>query len=636
MCGIAGSVRWSNVDPARRESELHRMTRALKHRGPDGEGFLIRGPVALGHRRLAIIDLATGQQPLANEDGEVAVTFNGEIYNFQELRTELQHAGHVFRTRSDTEVIVHAYEQWGADCVKRFRGMFAFAIADFRSRKVFLARDQLGIKPLFYRVGKGYFAFGSELLALREVDDAPPAGDLRAINDYLRFAYIPEPRTIYRDVKLLPPAHSLELTFDGQVSQPRRYWTLRFAPAASRSEAAWLDEFGQVVRDSVQAHLVSDVPFGVFLSGGIDSTLIACQMSQLLQSRVQAFCIGFNEEKYSEVQYARQAADRCGIDLHVEIVQPEVEKLVTELAAHYGQPFADSSALPTWHVSRLARQHVPMVLSGDGGDEFFGGYGRYDVWMQPSGRTLRREIAELALSPLHMHHTLRRLAQRLLMPATKRRQDWQRQMSRFWGNRQRDIFRQELRSLAASPCDRFDEACQDAEHADRLGYAQYVDIQTYLPGDILTKVDIASMCHGLEVRPPLVDVRVAEFAATLPMDQRFSPAAGDAPSVLKPLPKRWLSKQGFPADFVHRKKMGFGIPEIEWLTRGAPLRKTYEQVVLDRSARLHQILDSNEIASLTEAFDRTQRASSCLWSLLVLGLWLEHNAAITFGGGSTS
>src|SRR5437588_7956058 len=379
MCGIAGIIRWQPA--ALQPDEIDRMTSAISHRGPDGVGFLRRDGVALGHRRLAIIDPELGHQPMADEEENLWVIYNGEMYNFPELRDELAGRGHRFVTRSDTEVVIHAYQEWGPECVRRFRGMFAFALADFRKRKLLLARDHFGIKPLYYRVAKYYLAFASELSALRRVDADPPHGNLEAVDYFLRFQYIPTPHTIYRDTFKLPPANYLMVDFDGNVEGPTRYWDLRFKPRHGLSDQQWEAEAAEVIHDSVKAHLISDVPFGVFLSGGTDSSIVASEMSRILKEPVQAFSIGFQEKQYSEVPYAEQVAEQCHINLRTEFVQEDMLAILPELIAHYGEPFGDSSAVATWYVSRLARERVPMVLSGDGGDEGFAGYDNYERWL---------------------------------------------------------------------------------------------------------------------------------------------------------------------------------------------------------------------------------------------------------------
>jgi asparagine synthase (glutamine-hydrolysing) len=625
MCGIAGIIRWS--EPLR-DGEIERMTKAIDHRGPDGVGFLRRDSVALGHRRLAIIDPETGQQPMPNQDETVWLSYNGEMYNFHELRDELEQKGHTFDTRSDTEVVIRAYEEWGPECVKRFRGMFAFALADFRQRKLLLARDHFGIKPLYYRVNKDYFAFASELAALRKVDDGPPAGNLDAVELFLRFQYIPTPHTIYQDVFKLPPASYMVVDFDGKLTGPTRYWDFSFQPQTGLTDNEWLERAETVIHDSVKAHLVSDVPFGVFLSGGIDSSLVASQMSRILKHPVQAFSIGFEEKQYSELPYAEQVAEQCGIELRTEIVREDTLKILPDLVAHYGEPFGDSSAIPTWYVSRLAREHVPMVLSGDGGDEGFAGYPTYEWWLSNSPLKQARDSAH----DLHLRAAfwyLRRAARQYLAQGTLNNvSEWQRLFLFMHEPERRTLWRDEFQGLVGRGCEVFEEADARARKLGRLSYAQYLDFQTYLPCDILTKVDVASMYHGLEVRTPLIDVRVLELAASLPVKQR-SRRNGSGEVTGKYLLKKLLG-QTFPPEFLHRKKQGFSIPRDTWFRAGQSGRKMIEQIILDRQSRLYDWFKPERVRAQLEIHSDTSDNSGPLWLLLVLGIWLEQNPEVHF------
>lgn len=604
------------------------MTEAIDHRGPDGVGFLRRDNVAIGHRRLAIIDPELGQQPMSNEDETVWLTYNGEMYNFQELRAELEARGHRFETHSDTEVAIRAYEEWGPECVRKFRGMFAFAMADFRKRRLFLARDHFGIKPLYYRLGDGYFAFASELPALRKIDDTAPAGNLAAVELFLRYQYVPTPHTIYKDVHKLPPANYLVVDFDGKVTGPVRYWDFSFQPQNGLSDDEWLERAESVIHESVKAHLVSDVPFGVFLSGGIDSSLVASQMSRILKQPVQAFAIGFNEKQYSELPYAEQVADRCGIQLHTEIVREDTLKILPDLISHYGEPFGDSSAIPTWYVSRLAREHVPMVLSGDGGDEGFAGYPTYQWWLENS----RLAKARQSFSQMHFRAAfwyLRRAAREYFAQGTLNNvSEWQALFTFLHEAERRELWRDEFQPLVGQRCDLFDQSSARARKQDRLSFAQYLDFQTYLPCDILTKVDVASMYHGLEVRTPLIDLRVLELAASLPGRQR-SRRNGSGEITGKYLLKKVLGKT-FPNEFLHRRKQGFSIPRDQWFYEGQSGRKMLEQIVLDPQSRLYQWFKPESVRAQLQNHSENSDRSGPLWLLLVLGIWLEQNPDVSF------
>ncbi len=618
MCGIAGIVNFSGQTPS---SELiEAMTSLQRHRGPDGQGIVRRDGVALGHRRLSIIDVAGGHQPMTNETEQIWLTFNGEIYNYRELRQELVTAGHVFRTESDSEVIVHAYEQWGEQCVQRLRGMFAFGIVDFETRRVFMARDHLGIKPLFYRVGPGYLAFASELSPLLSLESRLPPISTQAMDYFLRYRYIPAPNTIYQGISRLPPAHSWSAQLDGASRLLREYWQFSFQPQEDLADDQWLEQFAEVLDESVSAHLVADVPFGAFLSGGVDSTLIVAAMARQMGRPVQAFSIGFQDEAYSELRHARKAAETLGVELHTEIVQPDVVAILDDLFARYGEPFADTSAIPTWCVSRLAREHVPMVLSGDGADEAFAGYTRYEAFARDN---LMQDLLGLVRHP---KRSLRHLAARLSGTWPDRLQRWQqRYVGVFDEQARRSLWRPEFQALVGVPCSAFTTAHRAGRKLESLAYAQYLDLKTYLPGDILTKVDVASMCHGLEVRTPFTDHRVIEFAATLPRCWRQA-RQGTRGTTLKPLPKYHLS-QKFPDSFVHRPKQGFAIPETAWLRQGTPIRDRLDDLLQSPNCSLHDYFSSQRIRHLVTEFDQDGRHATKLWLLMILGIWMEQRTA---------
>lgn len=627
MCGIAGIIRFDGHAPD--GDELLRMTQALAHRGPDGHGMMIREGVGLGHRRLSIIDLEGGRQPMANEDQSVWATFNGEIYNFRRLKRELESAGHQFVTDCDTEVIVHGYEQWGAACVERFRGMFAFAVVDFRRQRAMLARDHFGIKPLYYRPSPHGLAFASELEALRRMDDPPRRGSLTAVEMFLRLQYIPTPLTIYDDVFKLPPAHRIEFSLRGASAAaivPQRYWQLEFAPQRNRDERQWLDQLDQMVSRAVSDSLVSDVPFGVFLSGGIDSTLVAQKMRDQLGSDVRAFSIGFDEQDYNELPYARQAARQLGLQWEYEIVRPDALAVLPDLLRHYGEPYGDSSAIPTWYVCRLARRHVPMVLSGDAGDEAFGGYGSYRSWMESldernaarRGRPWwKKAVLGLLLAAGYNHDA--RLDCNV--------QPWLDRVGYIHAPWRRRLWRDDFAELVDRPCELFSRAAAEAPRCDPLSFVQFLDFQTYLPCDILTKVDVASMYHALEVRPSLLDVELVETAARLPVEMRMrSGPEGRIPKyALKALLQRTFS-----AEFVHRRKQGFAIPRDRWFLPGGPLRRRLEELVSERQSPLVELLRGEAIVEMMHEHSPRNDRSGPLWLLLVLGLWLEQHPDVSF------
>ncbi len=625
MCGIAGIVRWNGMFS--NHFEIERMTAAVAHRGPDGCGFLRCDNVALGHRRLAIIDPRGGHQPMSNADETVWITYNGEMYNYRELKEELRQKGHKFVTNSDTEVVIQAYQEWGVECLSKFRGMFAFGLADIHKRKLFLARDHFGIKPLYYRVGNGYLAFASELAALREVDDAVPAGSLWALELYLRYQYIPTPHTIYRNVYKLPTASYLLLDFDGPAGEPVTYWDLNFRAEKGISEQDWEAQADAIIGDSVRAHLVADVPFGVFLSGGIDSSLVALKMSQILERPVQAFAIGFKEERYSELPFAEQVAKRCGIELHTQVIEGNSLDFLPELIAHYGEPFGDSSAVPTWHVSRLAREQVPMVLSGDGGDEGFAGYISYQDWLKIDP-VLRARLDFPTRPRASFYWARQALRTRLTSGSWHDLAAWQNALYYLDESSRYALWRPEHHSLVSRGCEIFEQAGRKARNNDRVAYAQYLDYQTYLPCDILTKVDVASMYHGLEVRTPLIDLRVVELAQRLPLDQRVG-KNGSVERTPKYLLKKILGKT-FPPEFIHRRKQGFGIPRDVWFLPGQSPRKFLDAVLLDPGSRLHEFFNPQEVRTHLEVHSHSRDNSNALWLLLVLGIWLGQNPQVSF------
>lgn len=618
MCGIAGIVgKQMRHD---REGAVRRMTQRIAHRGPDGEGFFHDRRFSFGHRRLSIIDLESGKQPLANEDESIWLTFNGEIYNYRELREQLRAAGHVFKTQSDSEVIVHAYEQWGPDCVERFRGMFAFGLVDKNTNRLMLARDQLGIKPLYYRCSQQRTAFSSELPAVLQAFEDTPKINLQSIDYFLRYRYIPAPDTAYDGIHKLPPATYQIYDLEGKKLWEREYWKLTYQPEHGRSDEEWTEQFEEVLMDSVRAHLVADVPFGAFLSGGIDSTLIVAMMAKLLNKEVRAYTIDFDEQPFSERKFATEAAQQLGVSLQHDVVRPDLLGTLQELFNGYGEPFADTSAVPTRWVSELARRDVPMVLSGDGADEGFAGYHRYARWMDAS---LWSDTRKILKAPKRLLRCLMASAQ--LGVTTRRRQRWEQDFVGVFQRRWRQqLWQPDHHELIDRPCPAFVAAAQEVKHLDKLTFAQHLDIKTYLPGDILTKVDIASMQYGLEVRTPFTDVRVMEFAATLPRTQRCQGMAEQRR--LKVLPKRLLSRS-FPPQFIEREKKGFGIPMADWLGVGSPVRGRFDDLVASPNSPLFDLFQRSAIEKRIASFDQRGDCATELWSVFILAMWLEQHAA---------
>lgn len=614
MCGIVGFSFPDSPDAAKRV--LKDSVESLRHRGPDGTGTLVRDRIALGHSRLAIIDLSGGAQPMQSEDGKHAITFNGEIYNYRELRNDLMGKGHTFRTQSDTEVILAAYREWGKACVQRLRGMFAFGIADYDARMLFLARDHLGIKPLLYAQIGNQFAFASEFQALRRLPwlDKALDIDLQGIHEFLRLMYIPAPRSGFKQIQKLLPGHCMEVFVDAPKCAPERYWRLKFSPDRSRSEAEWQEVIEDAVRQSVAAHLVSDVPFGAFLSGGLDSTLVVKYMAEILDRPVFTFNIGFNEEPYDERPFAREAAAIIRTEHFEEVVQIDALDLLPKLVRHFGEPFGDSSAVPTWHVSRLAREHVPMVLSGDGGDEFFGGYKSYGVWIQsvnPPHRPLWKALVRPWLTRVDPN--------RWPPDPEPSLANWLGNVETLGPDFAESLWRPELRGELQSFPDSMRRTFEEPVGEPAITRCRNVDIHHYLPSDILTKVDIAAMMHGLECRTPFTDVRIAELVATIPPEllMRQNGAEGEWHGKQ---PFRKILSRDFPDRFVNRRKMGFSIPADGWLFGDERKSCHVREMLLSHDSRIARLLDKEAVGRVLNS-----KRAYATWNLLFLEEWLRQN-----------
>ncbi len=563
MCGICGIVEPACQRPIRPEI-LHLMANSIAHRGPDAEGFHFESGAALGHRRLSIIDLSSGQQPLSNEDGTVWIVFNGEIYNYRELRTLLEGRGHQFRTRSDTETIVHLYEDEGAGCFARLRGMFALAIWDRKRRTILLARDRIGKKPLFYSYDGGRVIFGSEMKALLAAGEVQRTLDNAALADYFTFLYIPSPKTIYRSVRKVRPGHYIEISPRGMHEQ--QYWDLSFSAVEQHSESDWAERIVAALLDATSIRLMSEVPLGSFLSGGIDSSAVVAAMAQTMHGPLKTSTVAFDEEEYNEAIAAREMAEFVGADHHECSVHPSAIDIVHKLAWHYDEPFADSSAVPTYYVSHATRRHVTVALSGDGGDESFAGYRRYKQFMIGNARRARipefvrrhvlrpftrwypgefapqifrgaKTLESLAYDPLDAYLAL------ISVPDSIRSQ----------------LFSNDLRAVLADydPLEQFREHYRRADTSDPLSRIQYLDVKTYLTDDICVKVDRASMAVSLEVRCPLLDHKLLELAARIPSCLKLRG------SEEKYIFKRAIAPM-LPASLLTRSKHGFGVPIAEW------------------------------------------------------------------------
>ena len=626
MCGIVGI--WdSRGSRAIERSVLVRMNETQRHRGPDETGVHLAPGIALGHQRLSIIDIATGQQPLFNEDRSVVVVYNGEIYNYGELIPELTALGHVFHTRSDTEVIVHAWEAWGEACVDRFRGFFAFVLWDERQQVLFLARDRLGVKPLYYAaLPDGQWLFGSELKSLLAHGGLGREIDPRSVEDYFALGYVPEPRTIFTSALKLAPGHSLCLRRGQPAPVPRRYWDLRFTGANKISAQDAQDELLERLNESVRLRMIAEVPLGAFLSGGVDSSAVVAMMAGQSSAPVNTCSIAFDDPAYDETLFAQQVADRYRTRHFVEQVETDDFDLIDTLAALYDEPFADSSAIPTYRVCQLARKHVTVALSGDGGDESFGGYRRYRLHM---GEERMR-----AALPLGVRQPLFGLLGRLY-PKADRAPRFLRAKSTFQALARdsvegyfhsMSIFREDMRGQLFSPefqrrldgyraIEVFHEHARRADTDDPLSLIQYLDLQTYLVGDINTKVDRASMAHALEVREPLMDHPLVEWMASLPSDLKLRGGEG-----------KWLLKKTMephlPNDVLYRPKMGFAVPLARWF-RG-PLRERVRSALLEGELGRTGFFNRAYLEHLVDAHVSGRRDYSwSLWTLLMFEAFLR-------------
>ena len=612
MCGIVGFI---DAQRGREDAQrlIESMCRVIRHRGPDDQGIWVGDGIALGVQRLAIIDVARGHQPIFNEDQSILVVFNGEIYNYRELQCELSGRGHRFSTQSDTETILHAYEEYGDDCVKHLSGMFAFAIWDRKRHRLLAVRDRFGKKPFHYFWDGERLIFGSEIKSILEAG-VPREVEPVALDEYLVYGYVPTPNTLFKDIFKLPAAHLLSYE-DGKLNI-RRYWELPFTPACQDGETTAIERTSLLLKEAVQARLMSEVPLGAFLSGGIDSSIVVGLMSSMMSQPVKTFSIGFEEEDYSELPYARQVAQRFGTDHHEFIVRPDLVEALPRLVWAYDEPFADPSMLPTYYVSRLAREHVTVVLTGDGGDEIFGGYTRY--------------ARELAID--HIPAPLRLLAGSVsrLMPGGMRGKRRLGNMSRDLATRyvyNNMLFPEDARPSLYSreyfsqvqfhnPYARHIHEFDAASHLDVTAQMQYVDARTYLTDDILVKVDKASMLNSLEARAPILDQRLVEYVSSLSPDIRMRGGA------LKYLLKK-VAADILPAEILTRPKQGFGVPLKYWFR--ADLHHYARDLLDSTRARQRGIFNQQYMLHLLRAHSGTRLVdhSQAIWALLCLELWFQ-------------
>lgn len=632
MCGIAGvfdTKEHSHID----QSTVGAMADAIAHRGPDGDGFFFYPGVGLGHRRLAIIDVAGGKQPLFNENGTIALTYNGELYNYLELIPVLKAAGHTFSTHSDSEVIIHAWEEWGERCLERFRGMFAFAIHDQAKQCLFLARDRLGEKPLYYSLlGDGKFIFGSELKALLTYPGIARQIDPVAMDQYLAFGYVPDPLTIYKNIKKLPPAHYLKVARNNVVPTPKRYWDISFADRPLDKEET-VRELRTRLAEAVRIQLMSEVPLGAFLSGGVDSSAVVAMMSDMVPEPVETFALGFGPGGPNELTHARRVADRYGTQHHEVSIDIDPLGSFRTQAAIFDEPFADQSAIPTYHISAATRQHVTVALSGDAGDELFAGYRRYRMFkaverwrtMFPDAprHALFSSVAKLypkldwAPRWLRAKYTLQEIA-------VNSAEGYYRSVCRIHDEMRKRLYSEDMRVQVdeTQPSRIISEAMERAGTDDPVAKAQFVDLTTYLPGDILTKVDRASMASSLEVRVPMLDHEFVTRAAQIQTELKI--AQGEGKYILKKALEPYV-----PRENLYRSKQGFSSSLASHFRSAGP--KAVKALLLSEQFRDSGFFDTARVAKLVdEHMTGYIDHSRALWTLLMFEGFLTQ---VHFGGG---
>ncbi|MBS1788274.1 MAG: asparagine synthase (glutamine-hydrolyzing) [Acidobacteria bacterium] len=639
MCGIAGYFRSEAATNGRTNGSspkdylIERMCDVITHRGPDDAGYYVEAGLAIGMRRLSIIDIVAGHQPISNEDGSVWIVFNGEIYNFATLRDDLIARGHTFKTHSDTETIVHLYEEEGEWCVERLRGMFAFAIWDQRQNSLFLARDRAGKKPLHYTMVGDTLVFGSEIKSLLQFPGIERRANLNAISDFLTFGYVPDPLTAFGGIHKLPAGHTMTFR-DGRV-KTRRYWDFNYDSAERNShheEQFYVERLRELIAEAVRVRLVSEVPLGAFLSGGIDSSTVVAMMARAMDQPVKTFSIGFSEASFDELKYARLTAERYQTDHHEFIVTPDVCRLVEEIVWHHDEPFADASSIPTYVVSKMAREFVTVILSGDGGDELFAGYERYRIHQGRGGferipRRFRRGLMLPLSRALPRAVYGKQFLRNISLEGGARFVD---SLSYFSADVKRSLLtgatRRALNGHDSTVA--FEQIYAEPNSADSIERLLYLDSKTYLVGDILTKVDRMSMAHSIEARVPLLDQELIEFVQTIPASLKLRG------QTTKHILKQAMAEL-IPAEIINRPKMGFGVPLRKWLNH--ELREMLHDTLTDETARQRGLLDPRAVQALLDEHERGRRDNSLhLWGLLTLELWhrsfIDRKPEMSFAG----
>lgn len=618
MCGISGIINYDlskEVD----DLDLEGITDVIAHRGPDGFGYWKNNNIALGHRRLSIIDIDGSKQPMSIKDNLYTITYNGEIYNYLELKTELKDLGYSFKTKGDTEVVLKAYQEWDVDCVKKFRGMFSFAIVDVEKNEVFIARDHFGIKPLVYYVGDTYFMFGSEIQQFPKHDQFKKSIEVNAIYQYLQFGYIPAPITIYKNLYKLEPGNYLRISFEGKILEQKEYYDVDFKPDNSISYQEWVNNVESAIDKSVEYHKIADVPYGAFLSGGIDSSLISSSLAAHGKN-VDVFTMGFDNNKLNEVPYAKEVAKKFELKHHIEYIDiKDMENVLPKLLEHYGEPFADSSAIPTYYITKKIREHLPVVLSGDGGDEAFGGYYSYQNYLKirkpnPPNQGYKN-YGKKFLSKLGFKFGA--------TPREPNLKDWMGLVGYFKGDTLINMFNSDTQkkiNFTLGPYFKWYNKAKE-KGLDMYSIASYLDYKTYIHGDILTKVDIASMMNSLEVRTPLIDVDIVNLMAKIPTKHKIS-RNYDGTWQKKKILNAIASKR-FGEKFIERKKQGFNAPIEDWFKDETNLGTEINSIIKSKESKIYEFLDYKEINKM---FNEPGNSNfNRKYQFFVLEKWLKAN-----------
>ena len=624
MCGICGIFNFGKTNPVE-EKQIRRMCKLIVHRGPDDEGIFVDKNIGLGMRRLAIIDLQTGHQPIFNEDKTLCIVLNGEIYNFQEIRNNLEKKGHKFYTKTDVETVVHLYEEYQEKCVEYLRGMFAFAIWDKNKERLFLARDRIGKKPLFYTIQNGSLIFASEMKSILEILETTPEIDFESIDLYLTYQYIPGPRTIFKSIKRLQPAHIITCNKNGNI-KIERYWNLDFTKKTNLCFEDASQKIREILTESTKLRLISDVPLGAFLSGGHDSTIIVGLMSQIQSKPVKTFSIGFEDQDFSELKYAKIVAERFNTEHNEFIVKPHFIDILPKIIWHYDQPFADTSALPSYYVANITKKYVTVALNGDGGDENFAGYLRYKAlkgskffsWpFQILGKNFTEKFSKLipyteTSKPKSKFRYMYRLISALSEPPERRNVLWH---CFFDNNTKYRIYSENMKSIliGKNAYEYLEQTFLNAPANDILDKAFYTDIMTYLPECLLVKMDIACMANSLEGRSPFLDHNLIEFTATLPSNWKMH--FFTTKYILKE-----TFKDLFPSEILNRGKQGFGIPVGKWFKE--ELKNYIKDILLEEPSLKRGYFDENQLKELIDEHITGKNDHGYkLWALLVLELW---------------